>query len=196
MKATQYYSYSDFLSMYQSARDRIRAFNTIPDDLFTLKPDSKSWSAAEICSHITTFNQLYLKSISRAVDGQPKYTEIVEPSFRPGFMYGLYASSLEPPYKVKLKTLRPLYPAEGEMEKESIINRLIETEESITNQVERFGEQSLDLSLTKGKNPLLRILPMSVTDFLVLMDAHQRRHFWQLEQTLLQLSGKTYRPDD
>lgn len=196
MKANQSYKYSDFLSMYQSARDRIRAFNSIPDDLFTLKPDSKSWSAAEICSHITTFNRLYLKSIRRAADGQPQYTDAGQPSFRPGFFYGLYASSLEPPYKVKLKTLRPLYPAEGEMQKESVINELVETEEHITDQVSRLSEQKLDLSLTKGKNPLLRVLPMSITDFLVLMDAHQRRHIWQLEQTLLQLSGKTYRPDD
>ncbi|MDX1592322.1 MAG: DinB family protein, partial [Balneolaceae bacterium] len=148
MKATKPYTYSDFIDIYRSAGSRIRAFDIIPEDLFTLKPDSKSWSAAEICSHITTFNRLYLKSIDRALNGQPAFTNSQDPSFRPGFLYGLYASSLEPPYKVKLKTLRPLYPADEKMNKNSVIEELIETEESILNQIDGFSKQNLDLSHT------------------------------------------------
>lgn len=194
MNRNKRYSYSDFISIFERARERVQAFDDIPDDLFTLKPDRKSWSAAEICSHIAKFNRIYIGSIQKAASLEPVYAENAERTFRPGFFYGLYASALEPPYSLKLKTLQPFYPAKVELEKESVIEQLLDSERTVSGLIQEFSEKNLDLSRSMYKNPIIKFLPMSVTDFLVLMDAHQRRHVWQLEQTLLRLSGNTYEP--
>jgi hypothetical protein len=180
--------------MFESANKRIKAFHDIPDDLFTLKPDSKNWSAAEICSHITKFNTMYIDKIEIAADNHAQISRSTEPLFRPGYFYRMYAKSMEPPYTVKLKTLRPFYPSTHELEKQDTISLLINTQQTLLDHSQQFKNNKLDLDITRGKNPLLQFLTMSITDFLVLLDAHQRRHFWQLEQTLLKLSGKSYKP--
>ena len=194
MNRNKRYSYSDFVSIFERARERVQAFDDIPEDLFTLKPDRKSWSAAEICSHVAKFNGVYIGSIQKAARLEPIYAENAEQTFRPGFFYGLYASALEPPYSLKLKTLQPFYPAKVELEKKPVIELLLDSERTVSGLVQDFSEKNLDLSRTMHKNPIIKFLPMSVADYLVLMDAHQRRHIWQLEQTLLRLSGNTYEP--
>ena len=194
MIGNKMYTYSDFIGIYERARKRIQAFYAIPDDLFILKPDRKSWSAAEICSHIAKFNRIYIESIQNAARLEPVFAADESRTYRPGFFYGLYASALEPPYRFKLKTLQPFYPAQVELEKEPVIDRLLESEQTVSELVKEFRGMKLDLSRSMHKNPIIKFLPMSVTDFLVLMDAHQRRHIWQLEQTLLRLSGNTYEP--
>lgn len=188
------YTYTDFIDIFENAQKRIEALQTIPEDLFTLKPDQKSWSAAEICSHIAQFNSLYIESIEKAYSNSAVKGNGNE-EFKPGTLFRLYAKNLEPPYKVKLKTLRPFYPLKNELEQQDAIGSLQETEASLNDYLQSFKKKEINLDKTTGQNPILPFIKMSITDFLVLVDVHQRRHIWQLEQTLLKLSGNSYKPE-
>jgi hypothetical protein len=190
----EYLTYSGLIERFQSAKQKIASFNEIPSDMFNLKPDITSWSAAEICGHLTQFNRLYIREIQKAASNATK-SENSPDQFSAGFFFRLYARNLEPPYKIKLKTLKPLYPLNKDLKKEDVIEKLIVTQSEILQLLSSFETENIDLDRTKGRNPLLKILPMSITDFLVLMDAHQRRHFWQLEQTILKLSDSSQTPD-
>jgi uncharacterized damage-inducible protein DinB len=178
------YSYDDLIRIYKDARSRASSFNNIPADLFLTKPGSKSWSIAEICSHIVQFNELYLEEMNAALENSRK-TEDPGKSFTPGFLARKYAGHLEPPYKFKLKTIKPFYPdsAEELTEQSETVRKLTSVQDKTLSFLRSCKSDGIDADRTKGRNPVLKFLPMSLAEFLILMDAHQRRHFWQIEQT-------------
>jgi len=86
-----------------------------------------------------------------------------------------------------------MYPNNVEdVDPEKPINDLKKSNLEIQKRINLCKEEQLDLSRIKGKNPALQWVSMSLAEFLLVLEAHQRRHFWQIEQTLLKLSGNKY----
>ncbi len=183
-------SYQDLIETFESAKTRVDSLHEIPGELFSMKPAAGRWSTDEICRHLILFNGLYIGAIEKAAETAP-VTSGSKESFTAGFFFRKYAGYLEPPYKMKVKTVKPFRPAPGQSEpdKPEVIRRLGETQETMLNLLTSFRDNRTDLEKTKGKNPVLKFLPMSLIDFIVLLDAHQRRHFWQIEQTLSQIKN-------
>lgn len=188
---SRFYSYNDLHSALHKAGQRVQSFGDIPDDLFILKPEPSVWSADEVCRHLVRFNNLYLGQIDRAVQ-QLKKKPVANGVFKPGFVQNLLIKFLEPPYKIKINTLAPMYPVESSKQPQEVRNQLIQTVEGLQKRISEYQAINLDLRKVKGRNPVLKFLPMSVIDFILFLEAHQRRHFWQIEQTLYKLSGKKY----
>ncbi|GEM_PF-325604 len=184
------YTYSDFRQMYAAAEETVQQFRNIDEIKFHTKPAPSAWSAAEICSHITQFNRLYLEAMQSDLDENEVGSSDDKP-FSPGFLVRKYAAWMEPPYKIKLKTLKSFYPEKDSDSdsKEIILSSLIDVLSATIDFIDSCEASNVDAEKTKGRNPLLRFLPMSLTEFLVLMDAHQRRHFWQVEITIGKVSA-------
>ena len=188
----KHYSYSDLLNLFNNDLHRIREFEEIPKDLISLKPDPSTWSAAETLTHIIKFNKMYMAQMKDAMEkNEPVKTE--EAQFQPRFLFRQAIRFFEPPYKVKLKTIAPMYPSnKNEEDARKSIERLADINSDLIREIESFKNDQLDLDKIRGKNPLISWVSMSLSEFLLLLEAHQRRHFWQVEQTLLKLSGKKY----
>ncbi len=186
------YSYDELTELIRKDMDRIDDFREIPDDLITLKPDPSSWSTTEIIQHIKKFNNLYIQQIDNALEvSNPVRAQ--KDRFKPGFLFRQFIRFLNPPYKIKVKTVAPMYPevlSVGDSKKH--IERLTETNRYLFNKINDFKKQNLDLDRMKGKNPVINWVSMTLTDFILVLEAHQRRHFWQIEQTLLRLSGEKF----
>lgn len=189
MKET--FAYDDLTKLFEKNIQRASQFRDIPDDLLSLKPDSKSWSAGEIFQHLVKFNRLYLSFIRKAVDtSAKKRTE--NGSFTPRFPVFLMIRFLKPPYKIKIRTIAPMYPVDSDNDNyRSSLEELIESNEIIIDEIDSFKSEKLDLNSIKGKNPVFKF-KMTVIEFLLMFEAHQERHFWQTEKTLKKLSGKTF----
>jgi hypothetical protein len=100
---------------------------------------------------------------------------------------------MEPPYKLKIPTLAPMYPkASAETGMQSTSADLRETNKMAIDMLDELKSNSADLGKIMGKHPVFKFLPMSLTDLFLVMAAHQRRHLWQAEQTLYRLSGTRY----
>jgi hypothetical protein len=189
---TETYSYDQLSGLIKKDLERIDDFYEIPEDLISLKPEPDSWSACETIQHISKFNGLYLKQIDKAVESGGHMKANGE-DFKPRFIYRQFIHFLEPPYKLKTKTIAPLYPNNtNEINPEKPINELKDLNLEINNRIERFRDEQLDLNQIKGSNPILQWVSMSLSEFILVLEAHQRRHFWQIEQTLLKLSGNKY----
>ena len=184
------YFYDDLSNIIQRDLDRIRDFHEIPDDIIPLKPDPSSWSTVEILMHLINFNKLYISKMDKAVDS--KHLETTEnDSFKPRFIFRQIIRFFEPPYRVKVKTVAPMSPELAESENPTqIIQNLAGINQSLIRRIEMFKEKELDLNRIKGENPVLQWISMSLVEFILVLDAHQRRHFWQIEQTLLKISGE------
>lgn len=186
------YSYDQMSDLIKKDLQRIDDFYSIPKDLISLKPEPDSWSACEIIQHIGKFNGLYMEQIDKAIESG-KNVKANGEQFKPRFIFRQFIRFLEPPYKIKTKTIAPMYPNNtGDVDPEEPINDLKESNLEINKRIEIFRDQQLDLNKIKGKNPILQWVPMSLAEFILVLEAHQRRHFWQLEQTLLKLSGNKY----
>lgn len=185
-------NYQDITGEFNSAVGRIGELSAIPEDLFSLKPDPNSWSVDEIFKHINQFNELYLDVIQGKVhkNSLPK-TEIFE--FKPGLISRGVIRFMEPPYKIKIKTLSPMYPGKSDSEsKEQTISIIKNSNQKLINILAELKNESADIDKIKGNHPLFPIIPMSITEMLLILAAHQRRHFWQAQQTVLRLSGQIY----
>lgn len=189
---TQAFTYNQLSALINNDLHRIEKFREIPDDLITLKPDPTTWSASETLQHIFKFNQLYLEQMDSATESN-KLIRAQEELFKPRFIYRRFIRFLEPPYKIKIKTFAPMYPDNSEIEKISQpVENLIQINRNLLERIEAYHEKQLDLDRIRGRNPILQWVRMSLSEFILVLEAHQRRHFWQIEQTLLKLSGKKY----
>lgn len=189
MKET--YNYIELIDLFEQNIERAKQFRDIPNDLLTFKPDSKSWSAGEIFQHLVKFNRLYLSFIRRAVDTSGKKKAKSE-SFSPRFIISFLIRFLRPPYRIKIGTIAPMYPVDSESDNyRRYLEELIDSNETIIEEIQVFKKELLDLNRTKGKNPVFKF-QMTVIEFLLMFEAHQQRHFWQTEKTLKKLSGKTF----
>lgn len=187
------YTYSDIISEYFEALQRIDQLTKAPEDLFLLKPDSSSWSANETFRHLRRFNNLYIRKIENILRNQNLSDVENGTKFKPKLISRLIIHIMEPPYKVKIPTLAPMYPkvAAGR-EMKTTTDELKESNDTILKILEELKVHQVNLDNLKGSHPVFKFLPMSLTDLFLVMSAHQRRHFWQAEQTLFRLSGVRY----
>lgn len=186
------YSYHQLADLFDRDLTRIGQFHNIPEDLISLKPDPTSWSATEALQHIIKFNELYISKMDEAVDSNDPLKAQKE-HFKPRFLFRQAIRFFEPPYKVKVKTFAPMYPNNlDEEDPKKPIDDLAEMNRKLIRRIETFRDEQLDLDRIKGKNPIVKWIPMSLSEFILLLEAHQRRHFWQIEQILLKLSGQKY----
>lgn len=186
------YSYNQLAELFGRDLDRINEFHDIPEDLISLKPDPSTWSASEALKHIIKFNELYMEQMDHAVEANDPVKAQKE-QFKPRFLFRPVIRFFEPPYKVKVKTIAPMYPNNSnDTDPKKPIDELAKMNQNLISRIETYRDQQLDLDRIKGSNPILKWVPMSLSEFLLLLEAHQRRHFWQIEQILLKLSGQKY----
>lgn len=180
------YSYRVLNEIFESACDTIAGYREMDSERFNKKVNADTWSTAEVLRHITKFNTIYMRKLEKAIYDQSHKTTARE-SFSPGFIVRQLLKTLEPPYKVKIKTISPMDPGNERYDVEETVNELLKTEEKILELIEFTRKEQCDLDKIKTNHPIFKILKMSATEFLAMTDAHQRRHFWQIEQNLEKL---------
>jgi hypothetical protein len=186
------YSYENIISEYTKALQRIDELTQAPEDLFLLKPDSKTWSANEVFKHLRRFNNLYIRSIDQ-IEKCNKDKTVIRAQFKPSLPAIIVIKIMEPPYKLKIPTLAPMYPkASDETDMQSTSADLRETNNMAIEKLEELKSNAANLDTIMGRHPVFKFFPMSLTDLFLVMAAHQRRHLWQAEQTLYRLSGTRY----
>ncbi len=168
---------------FEGAKTIINEYGSLDTDtvIFKLNPDT--WNCVEVCQHLIRFNNLYLGQIDDALD-EISSIPVNGDSYSPGWLSRRFASFLEPPYKFGVKTIKPMFPSMVDLDPAETFHALIAIQDHTTDLLKRAKNEHWDLDMIKAAHPLIKILTLSFTDFLIVMDAHQRRHFWQIEQIL------------
>lgn len=182
------YRYSDFLTRFENGKERAAEIAELSDSTFTLRPAPGKWSPEEICRHIIRFNNLYQDQIEQILKLRSPDSGTLPSEFRPGLLKSLFIKWMEPPYKFKISTLKPLYPESISGNANQTRTDLIQNQQELISLVEMMRDEEVNTDRLKGKHPLFSLLPLTVTEMLALIDAHQRRHFWQISQTIEMIS--------
>ena len=191
-ETTTAFTYAWFINQFEESRNKAREliFNT-DDSLLLKQPAPEKWSAAECLSHLVEFGNIYADVLSQGII-RAKIGQVTGPTiFRPRFFWRWIIRFFKPPYKIKLKTIQSFKPQNGDRQSvEKVMDLFCQLQERFIDQVSHSREKGIDLSATKVSHPVLSFLKMTLSECLAVAAAHQHRHLWQAEQTILILEEK------
>ena len=185
------YSYPWFIQQFEDAKRRAEEFIlSVDETLFIQPPKGRRWSIAECYSHLINYNNLFIDNISSGIaEGKTGKLDLRQ-SFPPRWPWEKIISFFEPPYKIKLKTLPSMKPdpVEG-YDRMKLLDKFIDFQDRFIEQLENGQHRSVDLGKTKIQHPVIPLLKMKLSECFALINAHQKRHQWQAEQTLKTLKS-------
>lgn len=168
---------------FEGSKTVINEYGSLDSDtvIFKLNPDT--WSCVEVCQHLIRFNEMYMGQVSDSLD-RISTIPVNGNSFSPGWISRKFAAFLEPPYKFGVKTIKPMFPSTVNLNPAETFHKLIDIQDDVVDLLKRAEKERWNLDKITAPHPIIKFLHLTFTDFLILMDAHQRRHFWQIEQIL------------
>lgn len=188
MSIKKNYTIDELKERFEGAKTVVHEYGSLAEDTVNFKLNPETWSCTEVCQHLIRFNDMYVSEMNSAIDKRitlPVFNN--GDSFSPKWTARKLAGYLEPPYKFGIKTIKPMYPSSIELPAAETFLRLIKINEGIITLLTKAEKEKWNLNKIKGSHPLLKFYRMSLIDYLVFIDAHQRRHFWQIEQILTRI---------
>lgn len=175
-------SIAELLSELEAATSRARSLiETTDGRLFTVRPDSLRWSAAECLAHLTLTSEKFIPVLRTAIeDGRKRgLTSTAAPKMD---LVGRFMRwFLEPPMRSRVKTAAPFVPRSTRAKAEAFA----EFAARQTEIAALLGEaKDLDLSSIKIVSPFDSRVKYNLYSAFKIITAHERRHLWQAERTL------------
>lgn len=180
------YSYPWFIQQFEDAKETAEKFVlSVDETLFLQPPKEGRWSIAECYSHLINYGNLYFENITSGIDSGGTHDLDFRQPFPPRWPWQKIINFFEPPYKIKLKTIRSMKPdpVKGYSRME-LLDEYMNLQDQLIAQLEKGQQRSVDLGKTKISNPVISMIKMTLSESFALAEAHQRRHQWQAEQTL------------
>jgi hypothetical protein len=150
----------------------------LTEELGSWRDTPGSWSVAECLDHLATANRVYLAAMAPAAARALSDGRARRGPARPGIVGGWFASYLEPPVKVRLRTKAPraIRPRTAPPLDDAV--RLFHASHE---EVRRFlrSYAGIDLAGVRFPNPFIAGVRFSLATGLHVLAAHERRHLWQ-----------------
>jgi hypothetical protein len=180
------YTYQWFIQQFQRTKDNAEDFILSVDErLFLKAPAKKQWSIAECYSHLINYGDLYFDNITSAISKNADTAASLNNPFPPRWLAQKIISFFEPPYKMKLKTISAMKPVNtSEYNKMELLDEYLNLQDRLIGQLEDAHQNNVHLGQSKVTHPIFSIITMTMAECFLLLEAHQRRHQWQAEQTL------------
>jgi hypothetical protein len=144
------------------------------------RPGPGRWSIAEVVKHLNLSARPYLDAIAHALARARARGHTDGGDWRPTLVGGLFARSMEPPPRVRLRAPRIFRPAEGAPPPPGA--RELATWRAIHLEMEERIREAAGLDLRRARvvSPVTRWVRMNAGDAVALLLAHERRHLWQM----------------
>jgi len=180
------YSYRWYIDRFNDVRENAPDFlHSIEEDLFFLRPNERAWSVGECYGHLNEFGDHYMRSIRNGLEKAPGNRAEPGQSFKPGLITRGVIYFFNPPYRIKIKTLKPFKPeTTADLNKNEVIDRFAALQDTLIQTLEQCREQGIDLAENQTSHPLFRWIRMTLTECFSIVEVHQRRHIWQADQVL------------
>ena len=188
---TQHHSYSWFIQRFQHTKNTAEEFIlSVDDNLFLKAPAKNRWSIAECYSHLINYGDLYFDNIASAISENEGTVDFVNRPFPPRWLAQKIISFFEPPYKIKLKTLQSMKPVDvSEYNRMQLLHEYLNLQDRLIVQLETAHQKHVHIGRSKITHPIFFVIKMTLSECFLLLEAHQRRHQWQAEQTLQALQN-------
>lgn len=180
------YSYRWFIKQFQDTKNTAEEFIlSVDENLFLQAPAEDRWSIAECYSHLINYADLYFENITSAISENRGTLTSASRPFPPRWLPQKIISLCEPPYKMKLKTIKAMKPVDtSQYDRMELLDEYLNIQDRLIAKLENAHQQNVHLGESKVTHPIFSIIKMTLSECFLLLEAHQRRHQWQAEQTL------------
>jgi len=182
------YTIDELKANISAAISVIDEYRGLPEEVLNQKLNPETWSCTEVCKHLIQFNRMYLDQIEKVLD-KLEIKPVGEEPFSVRWFMRKMGNFIEPPYKFGVKTISPMLPVRVDLSGPETLDELENTNKEILEILKTAREENWDIDKIKERNPVFKF-KMSLNEFIVYLDAHQRRHFWQIEQILKRLPDR------
>jgi hypothetical protein len=132
--------------------------------------------------HLVLTTEEYLKLAGTAFVDAPRGTA---KTFKRDLVGRILAWTLEPPYRMKSKTLPAYIPDAAALDE--ALPRFVESQQRLSDTLNRANGILLDRVMVQSSfNPRIHY---NLLSFFAILAAHQRRHLWQAERVRQQIES-------
>lgn len=154
--------------------------------LFTVRPTTQSWSAAECLGHLSLSTEMFLPVLRKAIDDGRKKKQKKNGKPRMDLFGRVLAWFLEPPIRTRLKTAAPFVPKSTRAKAEAF-GEFASLQEKLIDLL----RESRDVDLrAKIVSPFDKRVRYNLFSAFRVVAAHERRHLWQAEQAVAELRNR------
>lgn len=174
----------EYARQFTEARaDARRLTGGLSREQFNWRPATGRWSVAECLVHLTvTGRQLCAKMREAIALGRSRGLTGTGP-FAYGWLSRWFESSMEPPPRRRMPTVKVFAPAPGS---DYEVDAVLEDFEAVGNEYRAClaAARGLDLGRVKVQSPVSRLLRFPLGGYVRGQTAHERRHLWQARQVI------------
>lgn len=176
------YTYDYFLEVFDQAKRTAKDLTeSVSEEVFCQKPSEKKWSMGEILSHLVQAGNEYLPQIKKALNKSDDKLAKGSPPFTPNFVFRWFIGQVSPENHRQLPTVSSFEPIPSpELDPKRVLTDFLKLQDELIHIMKRAKLEGLDLDHIKTWNPIIKIIPMSLTACFGIQEAHQRRHFEQM----------------
>jgi hypothetical protein len=187
------YSYRWYIQQFEQAKNVSEEFILSVDKTQFLQPPAKGkWSIAECYSHLINYGDLYLQYMEPAMTNAIITTDHPDRPFQPRWIARKVISFFDPPYKIKVKTIKAMKPDPvSGYDRMELLDEYINLQDRLIALLEKGYHRHINLNAAKAKHPVFHFITMTLSECFAIAEVHQRRHQWQAEQTLEALKMNT-----
>lgn len=144
---------------------------------FNKQPKTGGWSVGECFEHMNILGRGYVANLQKAVADGRKKGLTGSGKVKYGFFAQKFISSMEPPYKMKLKTTPAMQNKDKNLSKENVLAEFLKIQDELLEILK--SAQGLDFKKIKAPSMFFKLFKMNVGEWLGSMASHERRHLWQ-----------------
>lgn len=156
------------------------------DGRLVRRPAGGKWSAVEHVDHLVKVNRRYLRALESALASGQAAGRTGTGPFRGSVLGRFFAGSMEPPVKLKVKTMAAMQP-DADLAAEPTLAVFMDLQGQLVTLLREA--EGLDLDAIRMASPFMRLLRAPVFNWFVVLTAHNRRHIWLIRRTLEALEG-------
>lgn len=164
-----------------------RSFGELSIDHLNWKPDSTSWSIAQIIQHLITVNESYFPVFDNLKKGDQKLPLIARFGFVVSFLGNMILKSVQPENSKKMRTFLVWQPGKSKLPPE-ILNNFLNSQSRFKEYLRESNDliyQNTVISSPANKNIVYKL----ETAFDIII-SHQERHYNQAKRVFLQIPAK------
>ena len=180
------YTNDYYIQAFTSAKNTINSLvNDINLAAFSTPPAENKWCIGEIISHLIQTDKEYLAVLESKLSGD--VSKLIKGSgpYKHPIHLRWFIKIVSPEFKKAVPTIPSFEPIEVKrMDKDLLLREFGEMQDRYLALIKKADEENLHLGKIKVGNPVYPIVKMSISACLAINEAHQRRHFQQIENIL------------
>ena len=165
--------------------DAERLVAAMDEERLNRQPSYGGWSVGQCLEHLVLMNEFYLRGWQDAVDEALRKQLGPFNGLKPTFIGQWFVRSMEPPPKMKSKTIAAVDPG-PRIARGDIVARYKASHDGYRHLARTAA--AVDVNRIVRPNAIVQRVKMRLATVLLVIPAHDRRHLWQAERARADVS--------